>query len=166
MDGTSDWNVVVTLNLAQREDTGKINSAPTVSDFLVPYAKFRTNCRTPYTVFIPVSDPDQDVIKCRCTNNACMSGLVLDSDKCTFTFSSSVAGYYVFELLIEDFVDASSTTPLSSVPFQLLAHVADDVTDNCFDGSNAQYMSPFQVGMLLQHIKNLFGNLLFDQLKK
>jgi hypothetical protein len=54
------------------------------------------------------------------------SGSTLSTDNCTLTFDSTgktIGDYYPIALMVEDFYNASSYTPLSSVPLQLLIKI-------------------------------------------
>ena len=53
----------------------KINSSPSLPSSFVAFMKFRMSCMNPRNVILPVTDADGDVIKCRCTDNTCMTGI-------------------------------------------------------------------------------------------
>ena len=68
-------------------------------------------------------DADGDLIKCRCSNNVCLSGLTMDVNNCIIYFNPTVSGYYTIEIIIEDYARQASNSPLSSVPVQFIVFV-------------------------------------------
>ncbi|KAJ8032101.1 hypothetical protein HOLleu_25523 [Holothuria leucospilota] len=85
-----------------------------------------------YTSFdSPVSDSDGDVVRCRYATgfsecgSVCsgLPGATLDQDTCSFQWTPTVQGLYAVAMQIEDYLDSSSTTPLSSVSLQYILDV-------------------------------------------
>ena len=119
------WSFEVTIDLKQREDTGKINSSPTIelADSTVYLVR---NCLSvpDYSYTIQVSDPDPgDLVRCRCRNNDCHENFVINEETCTFDFNPSVIDYdnfYGVYITVEDFSSTSPSEPLSAVPLLLL----------------------------------------------
>ena len=59
--GSGQWNISTTFSLITRADTGKINSSPRVLP--TPPLRLQQGCN--YTIPLPVSDPDNDTVRCR-----------------------------------------------------------------------------------------------------
>ncbi|XP_053395504.1 uncharacterized protein LOC123523715 isoform X3 [Mercenaria mercenaria] len=143
-EGGSSWSLIATVDFEERSDTGKINSSPTVD--MPPVLYWQHGCS--YTFTLPVSDIDGDTVKCRwasSTKGECggvcetFSGSVLDESTCVITYTANKAiGYYAVALQIEDFVDETSTTALSSIPLQFMVNVYSGT--GCSDQSN--FVSP------------------------
>ena len=121
----STWNISTTFSLVTRADTGKINSSPRV----VPTPPLRLQQGCGYTIPLPISDPDNDTVRCRwAVGRECSSicnkfpGAVLDSASCTITYTANYGtGIKVVAIMIEDFVPGTSPhRPLSSVALQFL----------------------------------------------
>ena len=120
-------DVSTTFSLVTRVDTGTINSSPRISSSLP--LRLQQGCS--YTIPLPVSDPDDDTIRCRwASGTECGSvcsrftGAMLDGDSCTITYSANNGtGHKVAAIMIEDFAPGSSTHPLSSVALQFLVLV-------------------------------------------
>ena len=79
----------------------------------------------------------------------------LTNNPCTLTFNSSkkdVGNFYAVALTVEDFLNESSTTALSSVPVQFLVEIVDE--PNCLSstsiGSDAPELFRIPVGSLFQ----------------
>jgi predicted nucleic acid-binding Zn-ribbon protein len=140
---STTWDLEVTMNLQLRNDTGEINSSPTLADSFVPMITFTASCTLPSFYMMPVTDADGDVIRCRCPNNVCATGLILNSDACSFYFNATTAGYYLIAIQVEDFTDISSVTPLSSVPVNIVVMVNNDSmsngTDHCYSSISFDY---------------------------
>ncbi|KAL3881472.1 hypothetical protein ACJMK2_027911 [Sinanodonta woodiana] len=126
--GGSNWELRVKANLAPRTDTGRVNTAPQVD--ISPIVRLIHGCH--HTIWIPVTDPDGDDVRCRWANmtlNECAgicnasTGAVLNETTCTVTFDATGSkGYYALAIQVEDFT-SGSTIPLSSVPIQFLVYV-------------------------------------------
>ena len=82
-----------------------------------------TGCSNNQSVLIPVFDADGDLIKCRCSNDICLSGLTIHVDNCIIYFNPTATGYYTIEIRIEDYALNVSNDPLSSVPLQFIVFV-------------------------------------------
>ena len=100
-------------------------------------------------------------------------GSVLKNNSCTLTFTSTgmtVGNFYAVALTIEDFANASSTTPLSSVPVQFLVEIVSSpsclskttIASNVTAGTRVLRGYPFQFTLFIQThcpgvtISNLF----------
>ena len=123
----SSWNLQSSFSMTPRSDTNVINSTPRATTS--PVLRLQAGCT--HKIQIPVSDPDNDVVKCRwgvgveCTG-ICngIPGATLDSQTCTISYTANQGtGYKPVALAIEDFVTASSSTPLSKVVLQFLVFV-------------------------------------------
>lgn len=129
VSGTNLWNFEFKMNLNQRNDTMKINSSPVTN--MISYVKLSTGCINNQSIAIPVSDPDDDIIKCRCMNDTCLTGLLIDKENCIIYFNPVLAGYYAIEIQIEDFEHKNSLVSLSSVPLKLIADVLNNSSFCC-----------------------------------
>ncbi|XP_053395370.1 mucin-like protein [Mercenaria mercenaria] len=143
MSGGDNWALQATVDLVVRSDIGRINSSPTVDMPSILY--WQTGCS--YIYALPVYDVDGDVIKCRWASGSdecadvCQSfpGSSLDMSTCTISNTvGHTTGYYAVAIQIEDFVNGTSTTPLSSIPLQFLVYVYSG--SGCIDAS--QFVSP------------------------
>ena len=122
------WNISTTFSTLPRTDTGLINSTPRA--ITSPVIHVQEGCN--HTITIPVTDPDNDIVKCRwAMSSECasfcdgtgISGAMLDSDTCTIRYQASDGtGYKAVALMIEDFT-ACSQSPLSSVALQFIIYV-------------------------------------------
>ncbi|XP_071124643.1 integrin beta-like protein C [Mytilus edulis] len=137
VEGSSDWRMRTTANLTVRQDTGKINSSPVSA--MQPVVRFSYGCD--YTLKIPVSDDDGDVVKCRWSkltpNDECggvcetLNGSYLDQSSCVLTYNATQStGWYAVALQIEDFQKTTDTVPFSSVSLQFLIFVANS-SESC-----------------------------------
>lgn len=125
----SNWNLPTTFSLIPRNDTGVINSTPRATTS--PVIRLQQGCN--HTIQIPVTDPDDDVIKCRWADGTSecggvcngFSGAKLDTDSCTITYEANEGvGYKAMALTIEDFrADDNISVPLSKVGLQFLVLV-------------------------------------------
>ena len=122
----SRWNISTTFSIIPREDTGRINSSPRA--ITSPVLRLQQGCN--HTITLAVTDPDNDIIRCRwAVGRECggicnrFPGAVLDSDSCTITYEATRGtGYNAAALMIEDFIPGSQH-PLSSVALQFLVFV-------------------------------------------
>ena len=122
--GDGNWNVSTTFSLAKRTDTGKINSSPRI----LPTPPLRLLQGCSYTISLPVSDPDNDTVRCRwAVGTECDSvcnrfpEAVLDSATCTITYAANYGtGIKVVAIMLEDYAPGSPYRPLSSVALQFL----------------------------------------------
>ena len=121
------WNLSTTFSLVTRADTGKINSSPRV----LPTPPLRLQQRCNYTIPLPVSDPDNDTVRCRwAVGRECggicnkFPGAVLDSSSCALTYTANKGiGTKAVAIMIEDYAPGSLYHPLSSVALQFLVSV-------------------------------------------
>ncbi|CAF4262225.1 unnamed protein product [Rotaria socialis] len=100
---------IVSLSQVRRPGNDMFNNAP-VAAVMFPI-NIQQNHKTLITV--SVSDPDGDIIRCRWANS--LNGV----DEC----SSIAASGYAIALMVEDFINSSSTTPLSSAPVQFIVKI-------------------------------------------
>ncbi|XP_071812538.1 uncharacterized protein [Apostichopus japonicus] len=124
--GNGRWVIRSRVDLRPRPDNGRINSSPTTSN--MPIVRIQLNCPTIFV--IPVTDPDGDTVRCRYavdTNDECGSICgnlsILNEDTCILTWTPTEIGLFGAAFQIEDFINPSSTTPLSSIPLQFLFEV-------------------------------------------
>ncbi len=128
------WSIVCRMNLALRPD-GYINTSPVTNTLPVVFVP--VNTQTVHVVQMADND-GTDILQCRWSNSAATTnyndndecgsvcsglpvGTVLFSSNCTLVFTLPVTSiYYACALQIEDFFNASSTSPMSSVPIQFL----------------------------------------------
>ena len=124
----SSWRVPTSFSLIRRNDTGEINSTPRA--ITSPVLRIQEGCN--HTIRVPVTDPDDDTVRCRwAVGDECAGicngfpGAVLDPDTCTLSYYANQGqGFRAVALMIEDF-QPGSTTPLSSVALQFLVLVVD-----------------------------------------
>ena len=135
------WNISTTFSLATRSDTGQINSSPRA--LTAPVIRLQQGCN--HTIPLTVSDPDNDIIRCRwAVGSECAGicslfpGAQLDSNSCTITYDATSTGYKAAALMIEDFM-SGSTQPLSSVALQFLILVVTS-TEPC--SQQPQFIDP------------------------
>ena len=118
----SHWNVSTTFSLVTRTDTGKINSSPRIKP--TPPLYLQQGCS--YTIPLPVSDPDNDIVRCRwAVGTECRDicdefpGALLDSSTCTIAYiANNGTGIKAAAIMIEDYAPGSPCRPLSSVALQ------------------------------------------------
>ena len=124
---SSSWSLTTTFSMTPRSDTNVINSTPRASTS--PVVRLQAGCT--HEIVIPVSDPDDDVVKCRfATGSDCydicggIPGATIDSSSCTITYTANQGtGYKAVALSIEDFAPSDLSTPLSKVNLQFLVFV-------------------------------------------
>ena len=123
----SRWGIVTSFTMATRNDTGRINSTPRA--ITSPGLRLQENCN--HTIRIPVTDPDNDIIRCRWAmgnaecNGICggFPGAYLDPESCSIMYTANQGvGYRAAAIVIEDFLPGS-TVPMSSVGLQFLVLV-------------------------------------------
>jgi hypothetical protein len=134
--GTFSLTILIDLNV--RSDTGRINSSPTST--MAALVTVLPNTRQ--ILRIPMSDIDSDIVKCRWANGTHMiDSRLLDEcggicgnvpgaqlysssntdNECRLVFTTTLPGYYVVALQIEDFMlSAPNGSALSSIPLQFL----------------------------------------------
>ncbi|KAK7073546.1 hypothetical protein SK128_016753 [Halocaridina rubra] len=123
----SSWNTVTTMSLVPRSDTGTINSTPRAITSL--NLRLLAGCN--HTIAIPVTDPDNDIVRCRWAtgSNECGSvcnafpNAILDEEYCTLSYEAIYGpGIFAVALMIEDFLPGSNS-PISSVALQFMVEV-------------------------------------------
>ena len=132
------FSLGILIDLNVRYDTGRINSSPTST--MAALVTVLPNTRQ--ILRIPMSDVDSDVVKCRWASGTYMidsstidecggicgnlPGAQLYSssntdNECMLVFTTTLPGYYVVALQIEDFMpSAPNGSALSSIPLQFL----------------------------------------------
>ena len=148
------WNISTTFSLNTRADTGEINSSPRVASF--PYLYLLEGYY--YTIPLTVTDPDNDIVRCRWANgiecsSVCNSipGAVLDSESCTISYlANNGTGLKAVAIMIEDFLP-SSTVPLSSVAHQFLVYTVSRFQFSCH--SQPYFINP-QQGICINVLPN------------
>ena len=138
IDGTSNWNVNVDIDLSKRDASGKINSSP-ITTLDCGLVEISLGCTGLQQLLIPASDPDGDVVKCFCENNICVPIVSIDSNACLITFTPQ-NGYYAVSIDIQDF-DAGSSTPKSTVPLQFIVSMSPG-SANCRKYFSFYVLSP------------------------
>ena len=90
--GDGYWNISTTFSLIKRADIGRINSSPRVLP--TPPLRLQEGCS--YTIPLPVSDPDNDTVRCRwAVGDECISicnqltGAILDTNTCTISYTAN-----------------------------------------------------------------------------
>ena len=122
----SGWNISTTFSTIVRNDTGQINSSPRA--ITAPVIRLQEGCN--HTISIAVTDPDEDIIRCRwAVGSECAGvcsqfpGAELDPDTCIIRYQADMgARIWAAAIMIEDFLP-ESTQPLSSVALQFLVLV-------------------------------------------
>ena len=124
---SAKWYVAVSNNITKRNDTGKVNSTP--RSITSPIVKLKEFCN--HTLSLSVSDPDNDIVKCRWgegyeeCGGVCneFPNAVLHNDTCTITYEAKYGtGFRIAAVMIEDFLP-DSDIPLSSVSLQFVVEV-------------------------------------------
>lgn len=133
LQGGGNWQTTNKIQLTVRPD-GIINTSPVTSTLPVIYRVINVQ----HVHVIQMADADSgDILRCRWstnnlpanTNNWDECGSVcaptlpsytLYPDNCTLVFNITVTDYYAVALQIEDFYNATSPTPMSSIPIQFL----------------------------------------------
>ena len=128
----SSWSILTSFTMATRNDTGRINSTPRA--ITSPGLRLQENCS--YTIRIPVTDPDNDIVRCRWAmgNAECggicggFQGAYLDPESCSIMYTANQGvGYRAAAIVIEDFLPGS-TVPMSSVGLQFLVLVVNTMS--------------------------------------
>ena len=156
--GDGNWNVSTTFSLAKRTDTGKINSSPRILP--TPPLYLQQGCS--YTISLPVSDPDNDIVRCRwAVGTECASicnrfyGAVLDSATCTITYTANNGtGIKVVAIMIEDYAPGSPYRPLSSVALQFLILVLNSQPCSTLKRSPKIVLHPLDVVVRLTDLNH------------
>ena len=130
------WSILTNFSTAKRNDTGRINSTPRA--ITSPVLRLQENCN--HKIRIPVTDPDNDIVRCRWAvgydecGGICYGfpGAYLDPDTCSIMYTANKGvGYRAAAIMIEDFLPGS-TVPMSSVGLQFLVLVIDSM-EPCSD---------------------------------
>lgn len=128
----SNWNVITRINTIVRQD-GYINSSPVATFVPIMYKAIGVV----HSYAVRVSDFDgTDILQCRWSTTATTNfnsynecggicsgvpGATLFWNNCTLRFTLTMANWYAaVALQVEDYYDASATTPMSSVSLQFL----------------------------------------------
>ena len=130
---SSNWNISTTFSTMVRNDTGQVNSSPRA--ITAPVIRIQQGCN--HTIALPVTDPDEDIVRCRwAAGRECAGicsqfpGAQLDPHTCTIRYEASRgARLWAAAIMIEDFIPGS-TQPLSSVALQFLVFVVPS-TESC-----------------------------------
>ena len=124
---SSSWSILTNFSTAKRIDNGRINSTPRA--ITSPVLRLQKNCN--HKIRIPVTDPDNDIVRCRWAvgydecGSVCdgFPGANLDPESCSITYTANQGvGYRAAAIVIEDFLPGS-TVPMSSVGLQFLVFV-------------------------------------------
>ena len=125
----SDWSILTSFSTAKRNDTGRINSTPRA--ITSPVLRLQENCI--HKIRIPVTDPDNDIVRCRWAVGYDECGGIcygfpwayLDPESCSIMYTADQGvGYRAAAIMIEDFLPGS-TVPMSSVGLQFLVLVVN-----------------------------------------
>ena len=125
--GFGRWSILTNFSMARCNDTGRINS--TSRAITTPLLRLQANCN--HKIRIPVTDPDNDTVRCRWAvgldecGRICdrFPGAVLDPESCSIMYTADQGvGYRAAAIMIEDFLPGS-TVPMSSVGLQFLVFV-------------------------------------------
>ena len=127
------WNVGTTFSLTKRN--GRINSTPRA--IAPPVIRLQEGCN--HTFALAVSDPDDDIVRCRWAEGEECGGICdqfpgaeLDSYSCSIHYQANRgARYWAAAIMIEDFIPGSGA-PLSSVALQFLVLVVNS-TSPCIE---------------------------------
>ncbi|XP_015762912.1 PREDICTED: uncharacterized protein LOC107341958 [Acropora digitifera] len=118
------------VNLTVRDDTGRMNTSPVTT--MTPIVRLKFGCN--HTIFIPVTDADNDEVRCRwatgygecggiCGGNG-IPNAWMHARECKITYSATeYTGFYAAPVMIEDFATPTATQALSSIPLQFLVYV-------------------------------------------
>ena len=121
-----------------KNKNGNWNTPPKTKAF--PTYEVVKGC--PASLKIPIEDPDGDIIRCRpsvslgkfgteCESCSFIYSIALDKDTCTLIIPSNLTRSTIIEIQIEDFQNASSTNPMSSVPLQFAVTLINKVGQVC-----------------------------------
>ncbi|XP_033629604.1 uncharacterized protein LOC117291797 [Asterias rubens] len=135
------WNLASRVDISPRPDNNKVNSPPV--SLSLPVYRMKKGC--PGVLYIPASDLDDDVIRCRWTDrdrrecnlhdgDVCgplfvdskrkKLGAELEEDTCKLTFrAKNPVGIYAVSVMLEDFAPTDLTSPLSKIPLQFLFEI-------------------------------------------
>ena len=136
------WNISTTFSLVIRNDIGRINSSPRAKT--APVIRLQERCS--HTIALAVTDPDDDIIRCRwAVGSECADicnqfpGAELDPNTCTIRYQANRgARLWAAAIMIEDFMP-ESTQPLSSVALQFVVLVVPS-SESC--SSSPEFIQP------------------------
>ena len=129
-DTKAQWNITASIDIRARSDNGLINTPP-LANLMSPYG-IPYNVQT--QIVIRTIDIDNDHVRCRWSNSSLECGDVcyphsipasttLSSD-CVLTITGlRINDWYCAPIQVEDFLNITTTTALSSVPVQFLIYV-------------------------------------------
>ena len=132
----SSWSILTSFSTVRRTDTGRINSTPRA--ITSPVIRLQENCN--YKIRIPVTDPDNDIVRCRWAVGEAECGGIcdgfpeayLETKSCSIVYTANQSvGYRAVAIMIEDFLPGS-TVPMSSVGLQFLVLLVNS-TEPCSD---------------------------------
>ncbi|XP_078378906.1 integrin beta-like protein A [Oculina patagonica] len=126
------WELRMYVNLTVRNDTGRLNTSPVTT--MTPIVRLKWGCN--HTINIPVTDTDNDEVRCRWASGSSECGGICGGyglpnarmyhRECKITYSATDhKGYYAAAAMIEDFAEPTATEALSSIPLQFLVYVSD-----------------------------------------
>ncbi|CAF1357152.1 unnamed protein product [Rotaria sordida] len=132
---TADWSVSSRINLTPRSDNGLYNNAP-VATLMSP---INIPSNQSIAINVPVADADGDTTRCRwstssngidecgdvCPPSSLPPNTVIYPNCTIIIIGQTVGEWFAITLMVEDFINSSSTTPLSSVPVQFLVQVVN-----------------------------------------
>ncbi|XP_076095373.1 uncharacterized protein LOC143066264 [Mytilus galloprovincialis] len=163
-NGGGNWELRTTASLTIRNDTGKMNSSP--KTVMQPIIRLQHGCN--HTITIPVSDPDNDDVRCRWATSdrsecggICNSfrGAEMHERECIISYSPNWIGWFAAAVQIEDFNSTESLEALSSVSLQFLV-VVFQATTKC--ASKPTFVEPSRIGGSCIGIP--FNTTYFDQI--
>ena len=145
-----NWNISTTFSLVPRVDIGHINSSPRVLSSLPLHLQEGCN----YTIPLMISDPDNDIIRCRwAVGTECSSvcdqfaGALLDPSSCTITYTANNGiGLKVIAIMIEDYSPVSPHQLLSSVALQFIVSIVNN---------NQPCSAPTEFSSFISHPSNV-----------
>ncbi|XP_053388610.1 uncharacterized protein LOC128551720 isoform X2 [Mercenaria mercenaria] len=168
--GDGDWQLRVKGDLAARNDTGTINSSPSAE--ITPIVRLQYGCH--HTIKIPVSDPDQDIVKCRWASsyqNECgdvcngFPNAYLNNTACTLTYDASYStGWYAVAIQVEDYANVNASQPLSSIPVQFLVQVYQS-SDSCSVKPEIIDPSPIDGACIVVPVNETFESTITAQIR-
>ncbi|CAF4030879.1 unnamed protein product [Adineta steineri] len=127
---TATWSMSAHIIVQPRSDNGLYNNAP-VATVMSPI-NIPINQKT--VINVPVADADGDITRCRWSTtftecgDVCPPGSLPPSTviypNCTIVITGQhIDDWFAVTIMVEDFINSTSITPLSSVPVQFLVHV-------------------------------------------
>ncbi|CAF3784555.1 unnamed protein product [Adineta steineri] len=132
-DPNAGWSISTRIIVKPRSDTGLFNSAPVatvMSPINIPFNKT-------ISITIPIGDADGDILRCRwstksnginecfdvCPPNSLPPNTFIYPNCTIIIMGKNISDWYAIAVMVEDFINSSSTTPLSSTPVQFLVYV-------------------------------------------